>query len=218
MRVEVVERFLSVQGEGLLVGTPAYFIRLARCNLRCPWCDTKYSWSPGEELEADELAEETFSKGVPLVVITGGEPLLQQAAIARFVRALRGYGFNGMVQIETNATIYPKALEGLDVWITMSPKVTCDYYAAKPDVVKAIARNFKRVELKLVARPSDLACVKRFLKEIGGIEVPKVLQPLSGEGDYAKTSRELVMKVLEDEELRREFRVIPQLHKFLKID
>ena len=218
MMIEIVERFLSIQGEGLLVGTPAYFIRLAKCNLRCPWCDTKYSWSPGKYVNVKELALETLSKGVPLVVATGGEPLLQQEALARLEAELRDLGFEGIFQIETNATIYPKALEGRNVWLTLSPKVTCDYYVADVRTVKKVIENFENVELKLVARASDIPCVKKFLKELGEVRVPKILQPLSGEKDYSKASRELVMKVLEDEELRRQFRVIPQVHKFLKID
>ncbi len=218
MMIEIAERFLSIQGEGHLVGTPAYFIRLAKCNLRCPWCDTKYSWSPGERVEVRELALEALSKGVPLVVATGGEPLLQQEALAELEAELRSSGFEGIFQIETNATIYPKALEGRDVWLTLSPKVTCDYYVADTNLVRKIIENFEKVELKLVARASDIPCVKRFLKELGEVSVPKVLQPLSGEANYSKASRELVMKVLEDKELRRQFRVIPQIHKFLKID
>ncbi len=218
MKLEIVERFLSIQGEGLLVGTPAYFVRLARCNLRCPWCDTKYSWTSGKHVKIEDLISEILPKGVPLVVVTGGEPLLQQEGLSKFEEMLRKRGFDGIFQVETNGTIYPRALEGRDVWLTLSPKVTCDYYMADVETIKKIINNFSKVELKLVARASDIPCVKRFMRELGDVRVPKILQPLSGEGDYSTVSRELTLRVLEDKELRREFRVIPQIHKFIEID
>jgi len=211
--LEVLEEFLSIQGEGSLVGTPAYFVRLARCNLRCPWCDTKYSWKPGKEASPREVALRAASSGVPLVVITGGEPLLWEREIAELVSSLRELGFKGIVQIETNGTIYPKSLEGADVWITVSPKVTCDYYVNSPEVVRKITQNFKS-EIKLVVRKEDLRCAKRFLEELGDVRVPLILQPLH-EKDYAEESRALVEAVLEDSELRKKARVIPQVHKLL---
>jgi len=211
--LEVLEEFLSIQGEGSLVGTPAYFVRLARCNLRCPWCDTKYSWGPGREVEPAEVARRAMSSGAPLVVITGGEPLLQQAEVAELVKELRRAGFKGTVQIETNGTVYPKALEGADVWMTVSPKVTCDYFKNDVRTVKAILNSFKG-ELKLVARARDLECVKKFLRELGSVDKPVILQPLH-ERDYRSEAAELVRAVLSDEELAKTVRVIPQVHKLL---
>jgi organic radical activating enzyme len=214
--LEVLEEFLSVQGEGTLVGTPAYFVRLARCNLRCPWCDTKYSWGPGREVSPSEVAERVLSSGAPLVVVTGGEPLLQQEEVALLVRELLKRGFEGTVQIETNGTVYPKSLEDLPVRVAVSPKVTCDYYFNDPETVRRILETFES-ELKLVLRASDLECAKKFLKELGDVRRPVVLQPLhEGEG-YAEAARALVEAVLKDKELIKRVRIIPQIHKFLNV-
>ena len=76
MKYPVVEKFYSLQGEGLFMGTPAYFIRFAGCNLRCEWCDTKESWQTDSVplIEQEELVQ-----AIPCerVILTGGEPTLQ---------------------------------------------------------------------------------------------------------------------------------------------
>ncbi|MGW1362999.1 7-carboxy-7-deazaguanine synthase QueE [Streptomyces chartreusis] len=113
----VAERFgievPTFQGEGPSCGHPALFIRLSRCNLTCTKCDTKYTWDwaqfdPRRESTkwtvADLLAW-TTSSPVELVVITGGEPLLQQQRLVPLVRGLLAAGKR--VEFETNGTITP---------------------------------------------------------------------------------------------------------------
>ena len=75
--LRITECFLSVQGESTWAGLPCFFIRLARCNLRCVWCDTTYSFHGGETRSLGALLDETAAQGVPLVELTGGEPLAQ---------------------------------------------------------------------------------------------------------------------------------------------
>ena len=53
--LKIKEIFASIQGEGLRCGEPTFFIRLAGCNLRCPWCDTKYAWRGGKIYTVDEI-------------------------------------------------------------------------------------------------------------------------------------------------------------------
>lgn len=75
--VRIIEVYASIQGESTWAGLPCVFIRLARCNLRCVWCDTTYSFTGGDMRTVESLVEETSAYGIPLVEITGGEPLLQ---------------------------------------------------------------------------------------------------------------------------------------------
>jgi len=90
----VTEIFKSIQGEGTRAGLPCIFVRLTGCNLRCTWCDTAYAFHGGTKMgveevlaRVDELAGRSGDGGgspakVPLVELTGGEPLLQEEIYA----------------------------------------------------------------------------------------------------------------------------------------
>ena len=111
--MRVNETFISLQGEGHFTGTPAFFLRLSGCNLRCPFCDTKHqSFS---EMSEEEIVAEA-SRHLPRhIVITGGEPALQLTQ--SLVDKLHQAGF--FIQIETNGTL--PLPDGID-WVTCSPK------------------------------------------------------------------------------------------------
>ena len=133
MSYAVKEIFLTLQGEGMQAGRRAVFLRLSGCNLwtgreqdrataRCTFCDTDFVGMDGENggrYEAAALAGKVASlwgKGdLPLVVITGGEPMLQLDAA--LIDALHARGFE--IAVETNGTL--PAPDGID-WICVSPK------------------------------------------------------------------------------------------------
>jgi len=73
----IYEIYASVQGESTHVGRPCVFVRLAACNLRCIWCDTPYAFTGGRKMSEDEILAEVARHQIPLVEITGGEPLIQ---------------------------------------------------------------------------------------------------------------------------------------------
>lgn len=75
--IRLIEIYASVQGESSWAGEPCIFIRTARCNLRCVWCDTTYSFGGGEKWTLDGVMAEVERLAIHLVEITGGEPLLQ---------------------------------------------------------------------------------------------------------------------------------------------
>jgi len=114
--LRVIEWFDSIQGEGVYIGTPMSFVRLAGCNLRCKWCDTQYAFGPGREVDEEVIVKSLKHFNV---CITGGEPLLQD--ISRLVDLLH-YDYR-KVHIETNGTIVPEELPDADVW-TISPKLS----------------------------------------------------------------------------------------------
>ena len=77
----IIEIFSSIQGEGSHMGEPSTFIRTAGCNLRCPGCDSKYSWNKGTEMTVDEILREVKKYPTKNIVITGGEPTIQPNAL-----------------------------------------------------------------------------------------------------------------------------------------
>lgn len=77
--LQVSELFLSIQGESSYAGRPCGFVRLAGCPLRCRWCDTAYAFGAGETRTIPEILAVVQDWHVPLVEVTGGEPLAQPA-------------------------------------------------------------------------------------------------------------------------------------------
>src|SRR6185503_9206147 len=91
-RLRLSEIYLSVQGESTHVGKPCVFVRLTGCNLRCVWCDSEFTFKGGVWRSVDEVVDEAHALGVHTVEVTGGEPLLQPAAIPLMERLLeRGH-------------------------------------------------------------------------------------------------------------------------------
>lgn len=121
--MRVNEIFYSIQGEGYHAGTPAVFVRLSGCNLRCPFCDTEHQ--EHTEMSEDEIAEAVSKYPASLVVITGGEPTIQP--LYWLIDAIHRIGKK--VAIETNGT---QPVERNADWITVSPKDGFVGESAKP--------------------------------------------------------------------------------------
>jgi 7-carboxy-7-deazaguanine synthase len=113
----IVETFHSIQGEGAWFGTSAFFIRLAGCDVGCPWCDTKISWSEKKHPRRSiaELVTEATAAQPRFVVITGGEPLMHD--LTPLTAALKSAGLR--VHLETSGS-HP--FSGSFDWVTLSPK------------------------------------------------------------------------------------------------
>ena len=202
--LKIAEIFFSLQGEGLRQGEPTIFIRLAGCNLRCSFCDTKYAWKEGKERTVANIlneAKKTYKKyPTDWICLTGGEPLLQD--IRPLVRQLKSDNFN--VQVETNATIF----KHLPVdWYTLSPKPVKYFFHP---LYKNKAKEIKLVITKDLKLSTILKVRKTFPEN-----VPILLQPQSNR----KWSLDLGLKLMK-ETLKTDLKNIKlsiQLHKVLKI-
>lgn len=101
MKLNVSEIFYSIQGESTSAGRPCVFVRLAGCNLRCSYCDTRYAYEGGKQMSIEEIMERVLPYKCNLVEITGGEPLIQEHT-PKLVERLLEDGFD--VMLETNGS------------------------------------------------------------------------------------------------------------------
>jgi 7-carboxy-7-deazaguanine synthase len=159
----------TFQGEGPLAGQHAMFVRLFGCSLRCRWCDTAWTWDAARF----ELAAEQHPMTVPdildqlrphrpgVVVITGGEPLLQQQALVSLCTSIRAAGIAGAVQVETSGTVPPlPALTAAVSMYCVSPKLANSgmrrHQRIRPQVLRQFASSGKAVFKFVACGPEDL--------------------------------------------------------------
>jgi organic radical activating enzyme len=169
------EIFASLQGEGPSQGKPCAFVRLSRCNLACQWCDTAYTWRfDGDNrphrsgvtyerhanqvtLSEEDTAARIAALAMPRLVITGGEPLLQGAALGRMLTMLPPMA----IEVETNGTVDPPP--ALDIHIdqyTVSPKLAHSGNPAElaliPRMLDRWATDERAVFKFVIAEPGDV--------------------------------------------------------------
>ena len=178
----IAETFTSLQGEGMLVGVPSYFIRTSGCNLRCRWCDTPHtSWlAEGERRVVAALMAEVEACSVEHVVITGGEPLLQRE-IGVLTRRLKGLGKH--VTVETAGTVDPDFECDL---LSLSPKTASsdpqgawrDRHLRQRSELAPSARLLARFpdhQLKFVVQDGDdLREILELIEAVGRVESARV--------------------------------------------
>ena len=126
----VVEKFVSINGEGARAGELAAFIRFKGCNLNCSYCDTKWANCADAKAEmqsADELVCWTLEQNVCNVTLTGGEPLLQKQ-LAQLIEKLGKHGLR--VEIETNGSV---PLDDFNA-LSFRPVFTMDYKLPSSDM------------------------------------------------------------------------------------
>ncbi|HKB08268.1 MAG TPA: radical SAM protein [Candidatus Polarisedimenticolia bacterium] len=101
-RLKINEIFHSVQGESRHAGRPCVFVRLTHCNLRCTWCDTAYAFEEGSDMPVGVILERVAAYGTRYVLVTGGEPLLQEG-VHDLIGELCDRGFE--VAVETGGSL-----------------------------------------------------------------------------------------------------------------
>lgn len=202
--LKISEVFSSIQGEGLRQGNPTHFIRLAGCNLKCAFCDTRSAWTGGADLTLEEILQRVraLDRDAPAdwVCLTGGEPLLQ--AVGPLIRKLRAEGFR--IQVETNATLErPLRVD----WWTVSPKPP--RYAVRKGYLEK-AREVKLV----VTRDLDLPTVRRLRKRFPD-RTPILLQPQSNK----RWSMDRACQILRQAASSglKNIRLAVQLHKIFRL-
>jgi 7-carboxy-7-deazaguanine synthase len=203
--MEISEIFLSIQGEGVDIGLPTVFVRTSKCNLQCGWCDTKYSWEPGEERTIESIMEEVLSYGMDRVCISGGEPMLQAEEVTKLVSMLEAKGVE--VTIETNGSIDLDDITRGDLTrFCMDLKCPSSGMQDRNLFTNLTKLRSNDVLKFVIAHQEDYIFARKML-ERNTPDCMVVFQPVGG-----LDLRDLAERVLED---RLDVRVLLQLHRYI---
>jgi 7-carboxy-7-deazaguanine synthase len=212
--IQVHSIFHTIQGEGIYVGTPSIFVRLYGCNLQCPLCDTDYT-SSKHSYTIEDLVSKTVDVGketTKLVVITGGEPLLQD--IGEFISLLVQGGYT--VQIETNGTIFNNSIDYSECTVVCSPKMGYVHKDLQPFVT----------HYKYVGSADTLNRVDGLPDTVLGLsKVRRVFRPpensliyLQPTDDKCTTKNNDNMKACVDSCLEHGYKLCIQTHKIIGVE
>ena len=192
----IVESFHSVQGEGAWMGVNAFFIRLAGCDVHCPWCDQKESWTtkPYAQQSVQRLGSLAKQANPAIVIITGGEPLMHD--LQPLTQALRELGLR--IHLETSGA-YP--FSGQFDWVTFSPKP----FKIPHDSIYPQANELKVV----VANAEDLHWAEEQAQRVH----PTTLKYLQPEWNSPHSQSLIMDYVLQ----HPDWRISLQSHKFLGV-
>jgi 7-carboxy-7-deazaguanine synthase len=203
--LKINEIFYSIQGETTYVGLPTVFVRLTACNLRCTYCDTKYSYYEGDMKTHESLIEEISSHKAQYVCITGGEPLLQKE-VHPLMKDLCDRGYK--LSLETSGS---KTIKDVDprVKIILDVK-TPDSGAADSFLMENIALSTSSTEYKFViCSEKDLEWSENFCRQHNLFEKFVVLYSPS----YGQVTEVwLAEKILQNNSSAR---LQLQLHKYI---
>lgn len=201
------EIFYSIQGEGKSLGIPSVFVRTSLCNLHCIWCDTDYTWNwkgtrfrhvsdetPGyekfdkkkwiEECAVETVAQLVASYDCKNVILTGGEPMLQQPALTRLIKVLREHDAGYRFEVETNGTLVPviefdAAVDQYNVSPKLANSANAQKLREKPLALTFFAQSEKANFKFVVSNEADLV---EILRLIDTYRVPKEKVWLMPEG------------------------------------
>ena len=181
--MRVTEIFFSIQGEGTRAGRPCVFVRFTGCDLRCGYCDTAYAFHGGKELAREEILAEVARHPCRLVLLTGGEPLLQRE-LPELAAELLARGYE--VTVETHgqrstAALPPEVVRIVDVKTPGSGEVTTDFAyldALRPhDEVKFVvcSEDDWRFSLEVIRRHRLAGRVTLLVSPVHGAVDPREL-------------------------------------------
>lgn len=155
------EIFHSIQGEGVNAGKPAVFVRFGNCNLKCVFCDSRFTWKNGESDNFESPIEYIFAeiKKYPQtkhLVITGGEPMLQQDAISAIRREFPDY----YIEVETNGSQECRCCDDVNLF-TVSYKTSNSGNAT----YELKTKNEKTVYKFVIRRKDDFAEIEAVIQK-----------------------------------------------------
>ncbi len=221
--LKVSEIFVSIQGEGIDVGRVASFIRFTGCPLKCRFCDTQYAKTGGSLFSIEELIFRLEKLGFSDIVVTGGEPLVQDE-IESFIVELSKKDWVRKIFIETCGIFFKKDVFTDKVFLNISPKPPSMMDIDAKRLLDGYISLFPdRVNVKfLFANEKDFLFAMDIVNENidffqkNGI----VFQPVELPGeDYVESVRKVIDFIKRNKAVVSKFevKIIPQIHKLLGI-
>jgi len=203
--MKVYEIYTSIQGESRHAGRPCTLVRFAACDLRCRYCDTEYAFTGGSERTVEEIVADVRERGIPLVLLTGGEPMLQPD-LGELARRLLASGFEVMVETSGAHDVSSLPQEVVKIMDVKAP--------GSGEVERNLWANLSRLESKdavkfVLTSEDDYRFALRIVEEHGLSRRAEVLfSPAWGVLD----PRDLVAWMLRD---RIAARLNLQIHKYV---
>lgn len=182
--------FYTLQGEGPSMGQPAVFVRTHVCNLRCVWCDAWYTWNPNTEefwtepqdVPVAEVAQRVRDSWLPKsseverrVVVTGGEPMIQQNEI---IKLADGLGSGWQLEIETNGTVMPDSELLQRAQFNCSPKLRNSMNSRRASVRPSVLLKLNEANTTfkfVVMKPEELDEIQTDFIDAIGLDRRKVI-------------------------------------------
>lgn len=225
IKTHVKECFVSIQGEGPYIGYKQLFIRFCNCNLTCNYCDTdflacddSYKITPKELLEKINALDLT---NIHSISLTGGEPLLEIEFLKKFLPLI-----NEKIYLETNGTLHDKLTKVIDLIDIISMDIKLPSSSKNPDLfkrheefIKVCKKYEKDLFLKVVFDENITQYeIEKCIEIARNNDLEIILQPLM-KNDAITTSSEILIKTFNTFTSKYEkVRLIPQVHKFIKVE
>jgi len=207
--VSVAEMFYSIQGEGKTMGVPAVFLRTQYCNLLCEWCDTIDVWRKGITYSPSTIYQTWQKKGWwkhlkhrdAHLVLTGGEPMLQQNNLTKLLNYLP---ISPFVEVETNGTIKPNSeFNTLVDQYNVSPKLEnskmSEHRRYKEDILRYFVDTEKANFKFVVDKENDLEEILKDFVQIFEIENDRIyLMPEATSKEELVEKRQWLAEICKD--------------------
>ena len=217
----IKEIFSSVQGEGLYVGEMQIFIRFCNCNLNCKYCDTRFKKDNStKQYSVHDLAEIILHNEIETVSLTGGEPLTEIKFLNEFLPLIKNHK---KIYLETNGTLTNELASIIDYIDVIAADIKLESSTKQEnqfeinDEFLSVAKE-KECFIKVVY---DEYITKEEISNVINIaqkyNIPLVLQPVMNKNCFLSDSSKIIEIFKIFNSLYPNSRLIPQVHKFLKI-
>lgn len=213
MTYNVIEKFLSINGEGIRQGHLCTFVRFKGCNLRCKYCDSAYSYDPTESAEImteQQIVDFCRKMGAHMVMLAGGEPMYQKG-IVDLVKRLCSEGFS--VEIETNGSIDISQIATIS---HNRPFITLDYKTSASGMEKHnLLSNYQYVTFNdsvkfVVGSIHDLDVMRQIVEQYSLLDRTNVLiSPVWGDIQPVE-----IVEYMKNHKLNG-YKMQMQIHKFI---